>query len=196
MYIFLGQIHRDLTHYIVDMSTSETLLIVTGTDEVTSGISASEDHVIAWGYLFIVVLLLLVGVFGNSLVVASVIHFRFLQSITNILIATVAGMDILFVLSTVYDIGVIVSPGVWSGWLPCMIIQATACVNAVSNSFLLVGEYRHQSIALSMWNSCVIFIFNFVLLAEATLESSPNQTVKINHAEVIGWKSSCITCPL
>ena len=122
------------------MSTPGTMT-VTSDDDVTSGMIQTEDHEIAWGYLIIVSLVLLIGLFGNVLVVAAVIHFRFLQSTTNILIATVAGMDILFVLSIPYDIGVTVSPKVWSGLLPCMIIHMVTCVNAVSNSLLLVGRY-------------------------------------------------------
>ena len=142
--------HRDQLcismSYSSAMSTAEMMTMMTEeTDTEVTSVSGSLDDVylnykIPWGTVMSYIIVGLLILFGNALVIAAVLRYRFLQSATNIFVAAVAVMDFCFGLALIFKVFDITYPHLLRKELPCIIRLTVSTVNGVANAFLLVGK--------------------------------------------------------
>ena len=122
------------------MSTPRDL---TTTDPFNGASATTPDensHEIPWAAVIIYVLVDIVILFGNTLVIAAVLRFRFLQNPTNMFVAAVACLDLCFASTVTMQIAEIVRPDFMSGRLSCVLDHILGVTNAVANGLLLFGK--------------------------------------------------------
>ena len=80
-------------------------------------------------------------VFGNSLVIASIVRFTYLRTITNIYILFLACSDITVSLSLVYGGAFILNQVSWHKyWLPCLLRYSLMIYSLMVSMALHVGK--------------------------------------------------------
>ena len=82
----------------------------------------------------------LITVFGNTLVVTSVLRFHFLRTATNMFVTGVSSLDLLMGLTVMLEMGEQLSPNFLKDRLSCVIAGAIASTNAVASALLLFGK--------------------------------------------------------
>ena len=121
------------------MSTQQDLTTnITDTDATSS----ETNFEIKWGVVLLYAVLIFIVVFGNIVVVISVIRFHFLHTVINMFVAGVASLDLLMGLTVIVEMGEHISPNWLKGRLSCVLVQAIGCTNAVASALLLFGTYN------------------------------------------------------
>ena len=122
------------------MGTSQTPTTEVLYDNVSSIFPDVASFEMSWGSLLLFVMIDFIILFGNALVVISVLRYRFLQNATNMFVAAVATLDFLFGLRVLAEIGEELSPDLMNGRLSCIAAQIIGCTNGVANAMLLFGR--------------------------------------------------------
>ena len=108
----------------------------------TSSTSIETNVEIQWGVVLASLMLVFIIVFGNAVVMTAVLRFHFLQNATNMFVAAVACLDLLFGWTFMFEIGKHLSPNFLNGRLSCVIPQAIGCTNAMASAALLLGKNK------------------------------------------------------
>ena len=122
------------------MSTQQALTTDISYTDATSSAPSETIFEINWGVVLLYAVVILIIVFGNTLVLTSVRRFHFLHTVTNMFVTGVASLDLLMGLTAILEIGEHLSPNFLKGQLSCVVAQAIGCINAVASAPLLFGK--------------------------------------------------------
>ena len=124
----------------------------------------SETNVeIQWGVVLASLMLVFIIVFGNAAVMTAVLRFQFLQNATNMFVAAVACLDLLFGWTFMFKIGKTLSPNFLNCRLSYVIPMAIGCTNAMASAALLLGKNNHLWLRLGCFNSLPLGDWNELL---------------------------------
>ena len=146
------------------MSTQQAL---TTYINYTNATSSETNFEIQWGVVLLYAVLIFIIVFGNTVVVTSVVRFHFLHTVINMFVAGVASFDLLMGLMFIVEMGEHLSPNWLKGRLSCVLVQAVSCTNSVASALLLFGKYSgsvesHSFSWLECLNSMCQFLKQFL----------------------------------
>ena len=110
--------------------------------------SKVETHIAVSDYGLCVIYCLVAAliVFGNSLVITSIVRFRYLRTITNIYILFLACSDVMVSISMVYGGAFILNQITWQTQLaPCLLRYSLITYSVTASMSLHVGKLKPTS---------------------------------------------------
>ena len=133
------------------MYTQQALTIDISYTDVTSSEPSETIFEINWGVVLLYAVVILIIVFGNTVVVTSVMRFHFLHTVTNMFVTGVASLDLLMGLTVILEIGEHLSPNFLKGQLSCVVAQAIGCINAVPSALFLFDKECIETHSCFWW---------------------------------------------
>ena len=99
----------------------------------------TEEKVVdvPWGQIAIYLLIIIIIVLGNSLVIAAVLRYGFLQTPTNVFVMGTAAMDLMMGVLGMFKVGQLVY--IYEGYYTCMARLGIGILQAVATGNLLAG---------------------------------------------------------
>ena len=189
------------TEIDIVMNNSTSTVKMIATDITISGVSNSsasdEVAAIPWGQIALYLIVSIVIFVGNSLVIAAVLRYEFLQTPTNAFVVAIAGLDLFMGLAGMFKIGQLIN--VYEGYYTCMARLGLAVVHAVATGNLLAGTIKSpfisvlsQSLTGRNMIYCVLSFCN-----KYSPKCSPRDTPKlVRHSEIwsVIWRSKFGRC--
>ena len=194
----IDNVMNDSTSTVKMIATDITILGV-------SNSSASEEvAAIPWGQIALYLIVSIVIFVGNSLVIAAVLRYEFLQTPTNAFVVAIAGLDLFMGLAGMFKIGQLIN--VYEGYYTCMARLGLAVVHAVATGNLLAGTIASYISVRSQSLTGRNMIYSALPSCnEYSSKCSPRDTPELaRHSEIwsvfwrskFGWCSALITALL
>ena len=128
----------DISKVMGDSTSTAFEVVTSPTSLGFSDIGLNTEVVgIPWGQIAIYLLASIIISFGNSLVIAAVLRYEFLQTPTNVFVVGIASLDLTMGLLSMFKIGQLVY--VYEGYYTCMIRIGIAVLQTVATGYVLAG---------------------------------------------------------